>query len=95
MTGGQAVMAQLAMGNAYSTTPKQSVRYTLVQLNQDVRVWATMYTSTQMAFGQVNQVQMTSNAAKNSVQIQLEKLAAVLGSPKNEVDLEPIVSTSN
>lgn len=55
MEGGQAVAAQLLLGNAYSSTPKATLRFVLIKPSENqVRVMANGEVSTQMAFGQVN-----------------------------------------
>jgi hypothetical protein len=74
MEGGQAVMTQLAIGNAYSTTPTQNVQMIMVQQDANVTVYVSGWTESQMAFGQVNRLEADSNAAKNELQAALIKL---------------------
>ncbi|HEF0021979.1 TPA: hypothetical protein R8G79_000901 [Citrobacter amalonaticus] len=73
-TGGGAILSQALLGNAYSTTPVAKVRFTISQLSDDVKVWADMWIETQMAMGQMQQAQVTSNEAKNTIQDRLDNL---------------------
>ncbi|BDH46382.1 hypothetical protein TUM12370_24260 [Salmonella enterica subsp. enterica serovar Choleraesuis] len=72
--GGSAVFTQALIGNAYSTTPVSKVRFTIAQINNDVKVWADMWVETQMAMGQVQQMPITSNDAKNTIQQRLDSI---------------------
>jgi len=65
----QSVLTQMAIGNSYSTTPRQFVQVSLAQIGEDVRTQATSWVETQMAFGQVNRMQTDqSNKQKNDLQ---------------------------
>lgn len=72
--GGQAILSQALIGNAYSTTPVSKTRFTLAQVNNDTKVWADMWVETQMAFGQMQQVPITNNNVRNQVQDALDQL---------------------
>ncbi|QCT21742.1 hypothetical protein FEM41_19840 [Jejubacter calystegiae] len=72
--GGSAIFTQALIGNAYSTTPVSKVRFTISQINNDVKVWADMWVETQMAMGQVQQMQVTSNDVKNIIQQRLDAI---------------------
>lgn len=72
--GGNAVLTQALIGNAYSTPPVSRVRFTISQLNNDVKVWADMWVETQMAMGQMQQMPDTSNQARNVIQQRLDEL---------------------
>ncbi len=72
--GGNAVLTQALIGNAYSSTPVAKVRFTISQLNNDVKVWADMWVETQMAMGKMQQMPDTSNQAKNTIQQRLDEL---------------------
>lgn len=75
MTGGQAIGAQLLIGNSYSTTPESEVRFMLSNSGNSVNVIADMSMSTQMAFGQVNRQPMNNNNAWfNEVHALLDKV---------------------
>jgi hypothetical protein len=74
MTGGQAVAAQLVLGNADSSTPRWERAYTLVKAVDGVRIYATSSMSTVMPFGKVNRVELTSNNEFNDQQASLERL---------------------
>ena len=49
----QSVLTQVAIGNSYSTPPRQFIRLTTAQISDDVRVQASSWVETQMAFGQI------------------------------------------
>ncbi|WP_312805560.1 hypothetical protein [Atlantibacter hermannii] len=72
--GGGAVMAQLLVGNAYSTTPQSKIRFSIGKVNDDVKVWADAWIESQMPGGQVNQMPVTSNDVRNSIQSGLDEL---------------------
>ncbi|MHB9319094.1 hypothetical protein ACP3TG_08250 [Phytobacter diazotrophicus] len=80
--GGQAILSQALIGNAYSTTPVSKTRFTLAQINSDTKVWADMWVETQMAFGQMQQVPITNNNVRNQVQDALDQLALLSASQK-------------
>ncbi|WP_120717343.1 PDZ domain-containing protein [Tsuneonella amylolytica] len=63
----QSVLAALAMGNQYSTPPKQFLRFNIAGLGQRSRVQATGWMETQMAFGQVRTEEMTAANYHNNV----------------------------
>ena len=74
LEGGSAVFGQMLIGNAYSTTPVSKVKFTIAQVNNDTKVWADMWMETQMAMGQVQQMAITDNASKNTIQQRLDEL---------------------
>lgn len=74
LEGGAALLTQATIGNAYSTPPIAKIRYTISQINSDVKVWADMWTETQMAMGQVNSMNIQDNQSFNSVQRLLDGL---------------------
>lgn len=51
----QSVLSQVLIGNSYSTTPREFVRFTVVSLGADARAQGNAWIETQMAFGQVRQ----------------------------------------
>jgi hypothetical protein len=61
LEGGQAILAQLAMGNAYSSTPVGRLKLTYVQMGDDVKVYGNAWVQTQMPTGAINKTD-----AKNS-----------------------------
>ena len=67
-------MAQLLVGNAYSTTPQSKIRFSIGKVNDDVKVWADAWIESQMPGGQVNQMPVTSNDVRNSIQSGLDEL---------------------
>lgn len=52
LSAGQAIVSQLALGNAYSTTPEGYVRFNIVPIPTGSRVQTSAWIETTMAFGQ-------------------------------------------
>ncbi|HAU8242088.1 TPA: hypothetical protein I8298_004360 [Citrobacter freundii] len=67
-------MAQLMVGNAYSTPAKSKLRFSISKVGNDVKVWADPWIESQMPGGQVNKMSMTGNDVKNSIQSSLDSL---------------------
>ena len=78
MQGGQAALASLAIGNSYSTTPRQLMRFTMYQSSGKVRVQAYQWIETQMAFGQINRLELNSNNQFNDT---MRALQSIGGTP--------------
>ena len=76
MSGGDAVLAQVLIGNSYSTTPRDKIRFTIYQAGKNVKVSGHEWIETQMAFGQMHQVELNGNNQFNSVQRMLNSLGA-------------------
>lgn len=72
--GMEAFMAQMAIGNAYSTTPVGKLRFSIGEIGGKVKVWADAWIETQMPMGQVNQMKITDNASINALQERLDNL---------------------
>jgi hypothetical protein len=68
LQGGDAIIATMAIGNSYSTTPVRNIRFNIVQIGPNVRVQAYQWVQTQMAFGQVNQMELNGGAQFNDIQ---------------------------
>ena len=75
--GMEEVVARLAVGNSYSTTPFQKVRATLYKIDNDVKVTLSNSLETQMPFGQVRSIPLNSNATFNEMQKMLNDAGAV------------------
>lgn len=75
LAGGQAFVATLAIGNSYSTTPMQKVRFNFYKEGADVKVIAHQWIETQMASGQVSKADLNSNNQFNEMQTFLDKLS--------------------
>lgn len=67
LSGSQAFWTQLAIGNAYSTTPVAQIRYSLAQLGTDVMVGWDADVHTQMPGGQINSTQVTDNRFNSTI----------------------------
>lgn len=76
MSGNDAFLATLAMGNSYSTTPERKVRFMVFQSGSNVKVTAQQWMDLQMAFGQTKKQELNSNNQRNNMQDFLEKLGA-------------------
>ena len=76
MTGGDAVLAQMLVGNSYSTTPERKIRFVIYQVGADVRVTAQQWIESQMAFGQVRRQELSANNQRNDIQQFLFNLGA-------------------
>jgi len=76
MEGGQAVLAQMLVGNSYSTTPQQKVRFIIYQMGSDVKVTAQQWIESQMAFGQTRTQELKGNNQVNDIQNFLFSLGA-------------------
>lgn len=76
MTGGQAVMAQVLIGNSYSTTPEARARFTMYQAKNDVNVVAAQWMETTMAMGQARRVELKEPQHINRLQAILDELGA-------------------
>lgn len=89
MAGGEAVMAQLLVGNSYSTTPELKVRFTIFQSGDDVRVTAQQWIETQMAFGQMRRTDLNGNNHRNNLQSFLASIA-----PPSQARQAPAVASA-
>ena len=76
MTGGDAIFAQMLIGNSYSTTPVRKVRFVVFQMNKDVKITAQQYIQSQMAFGQIRTQELNGNNHRNDIQRFLYSLGA-------------------
>ena len=73
--GQGAIMAQLVLGNQYSTTPVQKAQFTITRRGQDVVVVATrQWVETQMAFGQMQRAELNTNEQLNNLQLFLDSI---------------------
>jgi len=76
MEGGEAIMAQMLIGNSYSTTPELKVRFIIYQLDSNVKVTAQQWIESQMAYGQVRRIELNANHHKNDLQNFLSTMGA-------------------
>ena len=76
MEGGSAVLAQMLVGNSYSTTPEQKIRFIIYQTGSNVKVTAQQWIESQMAMGQVRRQELNGNNHKNDIQNFLFSLGA-------------------
>lgn len=68
LSGAQATLMQLAIGNSYSTTPEAKMSFNLVQSGPDVEAVGRAWVETQMAFGQVRRVPLDGARDRNTLQ---------------------------
>lgn len=66
VSGFKGVLTQLLIGNAYSTTPTDNVRFQLVPWNGGTRAQVSEWIETQMAFGQVQRVPLNNGKQTNA-----------------------------
>lgn len=74
LQGGDAIIARLAIGNSYSTTPEVRVRFAVIQTGPDVRVQAYQWVQTQLPFGQMQTAEMNDPAQFNAIQLLLHSI---------------------
>ena len=72
--GAQGFFTQLAIGNAYSTTPQNKLRFSVSKKGNGSKVWVNAWSETQMAMGQVNKMPFEGNKAQNQMQDMLDLL---------------------
>ena len=72
--GAQGFFTQLAIGNAYSTTPQNKLRFSVSKKGNGAKVWLNAWSETQMAMGQVNRMPFEGNNAQNQMQDMLDTL---------------------
>jgi hypothetical protein len=63
----QSALAQMAIGNSYSTTPKMYARFSLAQIREHTRAQAQVWAETQMPFGQLRQEQFVDDNTFNNM----------------------------
>lgn len=81
LEGGQSVAYQLLLGNSFSTAPKATVKLFFIKPAPDtVRMMGNVFVSTQMAFGQVNQTEVTGDYG--TMQLWFNKLKTELEAAK-------------
>jgi hypothetical protein len=68
MSGGDAMIATLAMGNSYSTTPERKIRFMIFQKGSGVKVTAQQWVELQMALGQTRKQELNTNNQRNDMQ---------------------------
>lgn len=76
LEGGDAVLTKLMIGNSYSTRPDVKVRFVIYQIGQDAKVSAQQWVETQMAFGQMQRMELNENNQRNDMQQFLFSLGA-------------------
>jgi hypothetical protein len=76
--GFKQALAGALIGNAYSTPPNIYAAFNLAQVGGDVRAQARAWMETQMAFGQVRQMQYTDNKTKVNLMNFLVEAGAAL-----------------
>ncbi len=76
LDNGDAILAQMLVGNSYSSTPEQKLSFVVTQRNNDVFVIInSMWIESQMAFGRINRVElMDDHKNLNNLQSSLDEL---------------------
>lgn len=83
MSGFGGIMTQLVLGNAYSTTPQQSIRFQMIAWGTGTRVQFSAWAETQMPFGQIQR------APLNGRKITQELLTALYSRGATVVPISP------
>jgi hypothetical protein len=65
VSGFKGALTQMLIGNSYSTTPTDNVRFQLIPWNGGTRVQVSEWVETQMAFGQVRRMPINNSKATN------------------------------
>lgn len=78
ISGDDALLATLLMGNAHSTPPEQFIKFTIFKSGSKIRVQAYQWIQTQMAFGQINKQELNGSAQFNQT---LTTLVSLGGTP--------------
>lgn len=65
---GQQIVAQALMGNSYSTTPQEFIRFNIIPTAKGSRVQAQGWIETTMAFGQKQTTDISSGRAGSQIQ---------------------------
>ena len=76
LEGGDGMMYQLALGNAYSSTPEMNVSVTLSPVGKTTRVYGRIAVGMQGAFGQSQGTDLTRGKAGHELQGMLEQVKA-------------------
>lgn len=86
------ILAQALIGNSRSTTPELKIRFGLIRSGKYIRVQATQWIETQMAFGQVQRQQLDG---RKQIQSLRDALGSLGGTPVIPSDATEPVSTSD
>lgn len=86
--GLKGAMAQVLVGNAYSTTPEVKVRFSIIKGPQ-TRVIASQWLETQMAFGQIRKVDLNNRKQHASLESLLAGIGGSLTLVANRESLQP------
>jgi len=73
-TGTSGIMTQALLGNSYSTTPVDKVRFSISKSDSGAHAWADMWVETQMVGGQMQQMPIVDNNSKNYTQYVLDNI---------------------
>lgn len=98
MTGLGAVFAQALVGNSYSTTPTQNIRFQISKLKAFTAVQASAWIETQMAFGQTRREALDSGKPRKQILGALTDMGGTLAPPAPPAavpaDPEPVSTPS-
>ena len=76
MQGGEGAWAQVLIGNAYSTPPLKKAQFVFSKQGKDILITCNrIWIETQMALGQVRQLDLTANHYLNSLQAFLRTIS--------------------
>lgn len=76
VSGNDELLAIWVIGNMYSTKPERKVKFTIYQMNSDVKVIESQWLETQMPGGQIQKKELNGNSQRNNMQQFLFSLGA-------------------
>lgn len=85
MDGLSGALTQALLGNSYSTTPQQKIRFGLIAGEGFTRVQATAWIETQMAFGQLRQEPMSGKRIEQQIRDGLVRQGGTLTPPALQI----------
>lgn len=68
LDGGDAILAQLLIGNSYSTTPWRKVHFAIFHAGKGFKVTARQWAETQMVGGQMRTMELASEKHLKDIQ---------------------------
>lgn len=89
--GTKGMMAQALLGNGFSQTPWEKLRFTIAPTGNDVFVTAVAWMEMTMGFGEVKRIPYDGNAMQNQMQTMLDAAASRLAANQGP---QPAPSTS-
>jgi len=83
------MFAQALIGNAYSQTPWEKIRFTFAPTNNGIFVTVSGWMEMTMGFGEVKRIPYDNNNFRNQAQRGLDEVAARLASKATGTNVQP------